>query len=436
MPALFSNEERQKKLLLTKSDMGSIYMTLTVRADDNRYVFNGYEGFQGMRVGVLKSGEDTRQFILWAREHQLKVELVEKEMMEDLTNALRQGDIDGIGVTYLGSDDHYKVVAEYSPMPLYFGISKKRPELLPQLEKALGQIAIVNPNFAVNLTQKYFSTGNGQKPVFTKAEQEFIAAGEPVLVALPDHNRPFSYLDQEGKLKGALPDLLEHLSELSGLKLQPVAAPSKDAALNMVKNGTAQVIGMILDDYSMANSSQLFLTSPIYKQTMAQVTLRGTTNIKKIGYSFGDVSYVLNNLPRGMGQTLPPHIIYKSNRECFQALADHQIDAVDVKEQIQRDHQQHHRVARRIAERAAHHAQHRADHNRHNRRADAAHRRRHPEVILERRVKLRDDGQHRQRRQDHAEQAGHAARHARHAIAVEHRHVADHRPRQAAADAG
>jgi len=328
MPALFSNEERQQRLLLTKRDMGSVYLTLTVRSDDDRYVFNDYDGFQGMRVGVLKSGEDTRQFILWAREHQLKVQLVEKETVEELTDALRQGNIDGIAITNLGSDSHYKVVAEYSPMPLYFGLSKKRPDLLPQLENALEQISIINPRFAVNLNQKYLANTNGQKPVFTKAEQDFIAYAEPVLVVLPDHNRPFSYVDQKGQLQGALPDLLAHLSRLSGLKLQPVAAPSKEAALEMLKKGEAQAIGMILDDYSIAASSQLFLTSPIYKQTIAQVTLRDTTSVSRVGFAFGDVNYVLNNLPKGMGQTLPPHLVYDSNRECFQALAEHRVDAV------------------------------------------------------------------------------------------------------------
>lgn len=53
MPALFWSREREEKLLFSKRKMGDIYITLTVRNEDNRYSYNDPKSFQGMKVGEM-----------------------------------------------------------------------------------------------------------------------------------------------------------------------------------------------------------------------------------------------------------------------------------------------------------------------------------------------------------------------------------------------
>ena len=52
--AVYYTEERARELLLSNLKMCDIYSTLNVRADDDRYHYEDFESFGGMKVGVIK----------------------------------------------------------------------------------------------------------------------------------------------------------------------------------------------------------------------------------------------------------------------------------------------------------------------------------------------------------------------------------------------
>lgn len=54
LPAVYRTEGRMDQMLFTDESMCTIYTTLNVRMDDNRYNYEDFDAFQGMRVGIIK----------------------------------------------------------------------------------------------------------------------------------------------------------------------------------------------------------------------------------------------------------------------------------------------------------------------------------------------------------------------------------------------
>ncbi len=62
LPAVYYTEERARELLLSNLKMCDIYSTLNVRADDDRYHYEDFESFGGMKVGVIKKQRGRGEF--------------------------------------------------------------------------------------------------------------------------------------------------------------------------------------------------------------------------------------------------------------------------------------------------------------------------------------------------------------------------------------
>ena len=74
-------------------------------------------------------------------------------------------------------------------------------------------------------------------------------------------NHPFYCIDSEsGHHDGLIPELLEKLSEVSGLSFSYAAADTYEEAVNMVSRGEADILGYYLDTQNRAAEEGLALT--------------------------------------------------------------------------------------------------------------------------------------------------------------------------------
>jgi ABC-type amino acid transport substrate-binding protein len=188
--------------------------------------------------------------------------------------ALDKGQVDALGITYLGSSSKYRIVAEFNPMPLYFGINKSRPDLKKSLDQALESLYFDNPGFQTSMHDKYFSMNVAQLPVFSKAEQEFLRKKTPVRVALQIDNAPFCFVDDKGKPVGVIPDLYAKLAQISGLNFTYLTAPTMMDAVALVENGKADVVAKFNMDASTAMKHHLRMSRPYMDVGLTQVTLK------------------------------------------------------------------------------------------------------------------------------------------------------------------
>ena len=325
IPAFFYSEERAQKFLFSADDMGSIYVTLVVPESDTAHAYKDYDSFRGMKVGVLKGSMDGEDFRTWAQEKQLGVTITEMTSDEELFHALDSGQIDAVAITYLGASSSYRVVAEFDPMRMFFGISKKDTALKSELDTAMEQLTVVNPGFKTSLFNKYWLVNQTQTPVFTLDEKKYIASSRTLTVALQRDNAPFSYLGKDGKMTGAIPDLFARITKLSGLEFNFLPVDTGADEVAAVKSGRADIAGKLTSDTITAAGQGIRLTNAYMELAVTQLTRKGTEQVRSVAVP-APLASVYQSHPLDGDQ--PQQVEYfNSTRACFQALRQGSVDS-------------------------------------------------------------------------------------------------------------
>ena len=109
-------------MLFTDESMCTIYTTLNVRMDDNRYNYEDFDAFQGMKVGIIKGGEDGESFKRYCAENSVTLTIVEYDETQKLLDALGNGTLDGVAITHLGRSSVFRSVARFAPTPMYLSL--------------------------------------------------------------------------------------------------------------------------------------------------------------------------------------------------------------------------------------------------------------------------------------------------------------------------
>ena len=325
IPAFFYSEERAQKFLYSADDMGTIYVTLVVPESDTSHAYKDYASFQGMKVGVLAGSLDGEQFRSWAAGRQLSVTVTEMASDQELFQALESGALDAVAITYLGASSSYRVVAEFNPMRMFFGMPKKDTQLKSELDAAMEQLTVVNPGFKTSLFNKYWLVNQTQTPVFTLDEKSCIASSPTLTVALQKDNAPFSYVDKTGAMTGAIPELFARISKLSGLKFSFLPVETAAAEIDAVKSGRADIAGKLTSDTIGAVGKGIRLTNAYMELAVTQLTRKGEDQMRSVAVP-SPLAEVYRSRP--LDEDQPRQVEYfDSTRACFQALRQGRVDA-------------------------------------------------------------------------------------------------------------
>ena len=328
IPALFKTEERQQKLLFSDKNMGSIYVTLIVPLDDTSHSYNDYASFDGQKIGILAGSEDGESFRRLAAEKNIQADIIEMHSSDELLKALDDGTLDAVAITYLGNSSQYRTVSEFSPMEMYFGMNLSAESIKTEMDAAMAEMQVNEPDFQTRIYNQYFQTRTAENPVFSKEESDYIATDPVIRVALRTDNAPYSYLDQKGNLAGAVVDLFEKISSMSGLKFQYVPAASVDEATKMIRDGEVDVIGKIRSDYVTAYDNNIRMTNPYMSVAMTELTRKGTVEINTVAVPVS-LQTLYETVSARNGSTLKP-VYYSSAKACFDALSSGEVDAVAI----------------------------------------------------------------------------------------------------------
>ena len=313
LPAVYRTEGRMDQMLFTDESMCTIYTTLNVRMDDNRYNYEDFDAFQGMRVGIIKGGEDGESFKRYCAQNGVALTIIEYDETQELLDALGSGTLDGVAITHLGRSSVFRSVARFAPTPMYIAVSKQRPDLLAQINRSINDILLRNPDYRTDLYDKYLSPSSNQVPVLTKEEVEYIeAADEPIHISYDPSFAPFSYKDAEGELNGIMADIFARIAEKSGL-----ACPAA-TALRAVKLGETDAISVVDGDYLWDERNHMNTTLRFLNTPSAMITQAERTEIEVLalpeGYQLSE--HVAQNNPEKEIQ------YYDSIQACFDAVLD------------------------------------------------------------------------------------------------------------------
>ena len=237
--------------------MGSNYSLLIYRKGDDSIKGFDYNTLNGKKIGVLRKAtskiERLEKFLDF---NKVQCELVYYDDQEGYGNCLDNGEVDVL----LGSDvymkDEYNVAAKISGDPYYIVTAVNEPELCKQLSDAMEAIYSANPNFAEELYNKYFPDKYINSIQYTDEEKAFLKQKKPLRVSVVKDRFPLVY-EEDGSIAGMVPDCLKLISKRTGFEFTYVYADSYQNAIDLVKDGKADLMGGFLNEDASAEANGL-----------------------------------------------------------------------------------------------------------------------------------------------------------------------------------
>lgn len=255
-------EERKKEYAFAKYSIGVESSVLYVREDDDRYYYNDFTHFNGMKVAMLENSYQNEEFKKYAEEKQFSYESIDYKTVDECFDALNQKQVDAVVIGSLGLKNGYKVVSRVGSDPFYFMTAKKNGALIAKLNDALSEIRVSNPYFEADLYEKYYGEkAKTEKILLTRKENEFVKSVGTIHVALIPDRTPYSCEDKNGNPEGITVDIMNLIAERSGLSVQydfmPVGVKTADYLIQnpdcFVAGIMTQNVGFQTDEYLLSD---------------------------------------------------------------------------------------------------------------------------------------------------------------------------------------
>ena len=277
---------------------------LLARRDDESIKSSSLESLNGKTIGVYgRAAENIRRLKEFLSSNSLDCALRVYEV-EDLTEDgnlypyLERGDVDLLLGNLGELGGKFRVVASFNSQPYYIVTNVGDREVLDGLNMALEKIADSNPNFGEERYAANFSDKLSVDVQLSGEERAYLREKGTVTVAVLDSWHPLFCLNTEGDLhQGVVPDVLEQITAFTGLEFAYVYAQTYREAVELVRQGRADILGFFLGEEEDASGQGLALTAP-YVGMNSIVVRNKSSNYPDEGLVAAQVDS--QGLPRGL----------------------------------------------------------------------------------------------------------------------------------------
>lgn len=254
--------EREQEFGFSGFNIGEECGTLLALDTNDNLIYEDFSAFSRIKIGCVDTTVFKDDFITYGKNNGFTPNFVSYRDTKAVMSALNSGEIDAALVNLFAKTDTTKVLSKFGVSPFYFMMHKEDTALIDEMDAALQQVKIENPNFEVGLTEKYYPHLNYTP--FTKAELEYISSAPVLKVACRSDMKPISYYDYNtGEVSGISRDILDIISDISGLAFEYVAIPTGESiAYDFFREKEIDIIAGVEYNEQNINAPGLRLTSP------------------------------------------------------------------------------------------------------------------------------------------------------------------------------
>lgn len=240
-------KERDELFDYSQYAIGNEFTIIYTRLNETIY-FNDFKAMNNKTIGLLKDSYQNQSLKKYAQDNQFQYQEKYYDSEEEVMNALSTHEVDMIAVGSLALHDNVKVVAKFDPQPFYITVREGNQRLLDMVNSSLKQIRNDSPYFEIGLYNKYYSSSAySTQPLFTREEVEYVQKQDVIQVGIYEDMFPFSYLDDNHQHKGLLLNLINKISEKSGLQFEYNSFHTKKELINQLNNKNYLFCGAIKD---------------------------------------------------------------------------------------------------------------------------------------------------------------------------------------------
>ena len=295
LPTLRKTDERAERFDFSSEPISNVATTLTVKAGNRSIVAGNYDTFDGMVVGMSRSGNGRNEsFKAYAEKNGFTYTPVYFDTDEELSAALRSGTITAAVSNRLRQTSNEWVIDTFDNEDVYIAVRKGDASTLRLVNDALIRMDRDDPTWRTTLFDKYnknIHTSN--KLYLTAAEENYISAHnaadkEFTVLANPDRY-PYSYLDKDGKLTGIMVDLFKLVAGRARLHYKFLTPADRTEYKQILNDRAADFVIDLTSDFSTAEDCGYKLTDSYLSAEFSWVLLRshdGDLRRVAVAYNF------------------------------------------------------------------------------------------------------------------------------------------------------
>ena len=269
LPDLVITPERVAMMDFSRFPTGFLSSTL--------YLHDGVQAFDvpgvRFRIGVERAGYQSPVLKNVFEMEQRPYDLVEYATPVALAEAYRVGKIDGFSINEWpgGSED---AAAAFDVTETHLAVRKGNTELLYRLEVAADRLALTRPTFIADIYRQH-EEDHGEVPLLLdRVERDFLVAHPVLRVIVVANEQPYAYIDEGGKLAGAMRVVTERVAADLGVTLDVVPMTRYEEAYAAMANGEADFLLNMFVDPEWGAERGLDQTAPFLTSFFTGVTRR------------------------------------------------------------------------------------------------------------------------------------------------------------------
>lgn len=268
--------QREEEFLFSKYIVGIESSVLYVRKEEERYYYNDYENYDGMRIACVEGSYQQLQLDEFAQEKDFTYEAYVRRTPSECFSALDRGLVDAVAIGSNALNEGYKIISRFGSSGFYAVTNPANTLLMEEMNDAMEQIYSIKPNYREQLTEKYYGENKGNEVVFTREEAEYIAEGRTLTVAFIPNRKPYSYVNEDGEIAGIIVDIVKQVEKRSGLQFNYAMMKSGVSPVDYLKEHPNHLVAGVAAENQQFLNSTYQLSELLYSDNVAIVSRPGT----------------------------------------------------------------------------------------------------------------------------------------------------------------
>ena len=239
--------EREPYMFFSELPMGTEEYCLFIAPGNDTLDSADYSTLEGKKIGANKASLQADMYLEWAQRNEIRAEFVEVTTSEDESlQMLADGTLDAyVTVDSFVNPERAVPLCKIGGSDFYFALSKKRPDLLAELNSAMKRIQDENRYYNEDMYEKHIKR-TGANAFLSAVEVAWLAGHGAIRVGYQDNYLAFCAQDKEtGELTGILKDYLAYAADSMAnahIDFETRAYPTVSAALEAMKAGEVDCV--------------------------------------------------------------------------------------------------------------------------------------------------------------------------------------------------
>lgn len=298
---------------------------LTLRETHSDIAFEDYASMDSLTYGVAKGSPFIEQFQQYCEEADISPKIVTYPGMSSLLKALYAGEVDAAIANILFYNDRLKLLSRFSLKPVHYIALPDNGGLMDELNNAMAKLFVTDSEYQSRLANKYFSLFSNFE--FTHEEQSFLADCPVISIGYEENKKPLCYTDENGEFAGITRDILDQISEISGLRFEYIPLPPSTIPYEyLIEHNISVLCNVEHNDFN--TSLRTLHTSTPY--LLSEKVFVSDSSLEYDNTSALDVALSTGSatLPQVLTEYYPNFTptVYPSAQACFNALRNGEVD--------------------------------------------------------------------------------------------------------------